>query len=172
MTYVTTHTLKLTLVFIALTLSFFLGATSKAHAYVATDEAALRVGDSAALFVIEYEFGRENEEMFMPILAKEGTSRIDNTLSYVILDENDEEVHGKSTGIVISNARIEDGSYVTPLHEAKKFLLFVLFVPETMDGLQEYRMQVTQLPFSLDGEIEQQLNPSELKQYKTSSIEI
>lgn len=106
----------------------------------------------------------------MPLLAQNGGEKSNAAVSYEILDEDGEKAAGNAFGIVLSTADIgEKGQYVTEKGMGRKFVLAVFFTPTVRDA-DEYRMQVTHLPFSFNGTQELQLNPSELKYYTTGLL--
>ncbi len=136
------------------------------HAYFTTNQEAIPVG-GGALFTIEYAFGVGKHTLHMPIFTERGTERKNSTLSYEILDGEGNPGGGKAVGIVLSSAPVSGLEYVVSRGIKRHFTLLVAYAPEKPG---EYRLQVTQLPFSFDGTQQLQLNPSELTYYATKLI--
>lgn len=171
MTYATIHVFRFALVSLVLAVSFVFFVTPEtARAYFTTSQSAVAVdGETSAVFLIEYRFGNGKHDLHMPIIAERGTERTDSVLSYEILDTAGKPAPGTAMGIVLSDAPIGAGEYVVQKGFAKRFTLLVVFKPETVSE-SEYRLQVTQLPFTFDGTQALQLNPSELTYYTTPPL--
>ena len=147
--------------------------TQSAEAYVTTDQDAVALDNHAALFLIDYEFGHGSREMHLPIFAS-STAESAKLVSYEIVDDEGVAVGGKSAGIVFSTApyRPEAGMYVIPKNEKETFTLAVVFTPDSFSADTRYRLKVTNLPFSFNGEQQLELNPSELTYYTTEGISL
>ena len=165
------HTFLRTLIIIGIFFNFGIPAT---QAYFTTNQEAILLPQShTGLFLIEYSFGMNSKEVFLPITAKYSDEKRTDMVSYAMVDEDGVKVAGKTTGMVLSNAAIRpEGMYATPKSTAKKFTLAVFFTPETYDANKKYRLQVTYLPFNFDGTQQLQLNPSELIYYTTKPISL
>ena len=82
--------------------------------------------------------------------------------------------------MVLSSAKVENGSYLVQRGEAANFILFALVTLPVIDVEDEedydLALQVTSLPFvmtAVDGtETKGQLNPSELQYYVTPKLDI
>ncbi len=172
MTYTIVHTLKFFVLILFFFLSFVLLTATKTHAYFSTSQEATALDDHAGLFQVDYSFGHKSHTMHMPLYTQMSEEKDTTKLSYVILDENDNEVSGKTAGIVLSGAPLGRQGYEIEKDSAKKFSLFVVFKPTEDTTGHSYRLQVTHLPFSFDGAQQLQLNPSELQYYTTKSIKI
>ena len=167
MTYATIHFIRFVILTAIILVSFIL-FTPTTHAYFTTKQEAIALDNHSALFMIDYSFGVEKHELHLPFKTNTGTDKISSELSYTILDENNTSVLGKAVGLVLSPALLNtEGMYTVPKNTAKKFSLFVVFIPKIpVEGMQ-YRLQVTHLPFDFDGTQQLELNPSELKYYTT-----
>ncbi len=168
MTYAFIHAVKFFILTAVLGISFFLFTNGSVHAYFTTAQDATIIDGSSLLFTIEYQFGHKKRDVHMPVRAHNTETGFDTAVSYTILNQDGEQVAGKAMGIVFSNAKLtNEGEYVVPKTEAKKFTLTVLFTPTISVQGEEYRLQVNHLPFTFDGEQQLQLNPSELTYYTT-----
>lgn len=147
----------------------FMGAPT--HAYFTTAQSAEALA-GGVLFTIDYSFGMEKHDVYLPFFAhNQSFAPSTSTVSYTILDENDNEVKGKVSAVVLSNATLgANGMYKAKKGSAKKFTLAVVLIPEASNPEKTYRLQVTNLPFNFDKSQQLQLNPSELKYYTTKSI--
>jgi hypothetical protein len=152
-------------------------APSYSSAYFTTGQTDTKIGDSAAIFTIEYAFGLPEQDIYMPVIAERNLAweSSEHKLGYSIRDNENDEVtqHGKTVGIVLSSAPIVDGMYKISKDTAQKMtLVVVLSTTDTEKG--SYKLQVDQLPYYVDiGEKElqvRQLNPSELTYYVTSPV--
>lgn len=169
MSYALIHTIR----FIVLTTALFFAfaCSPKAHAYFTTAQHAVQLDDTSALFLIEYTLGTKTHDVFTPIMARNGTTS-DSAVSYAVYDEDGTEVHGKGSAIVLSHAPMQNGMYAIQKGTGRKLTLLVVFTPDTKTAVNEYRLQVTDLPFNFDGTQQLRLNPSELQYYTTKLIEL
>lgn len=165
---ITYHRIGLFLAFIL----FFLFATPT-HAYFTTGQYAEAL-TGGGLFTIDYSFGVPNHDVYLPFAThNSSTTKEDTAVSYSILDENGNEIKGKLSAVVLSNALLEkNGMYKVAEGVAKKFTLVVVFIPDVKNPDTTYRLQVTHLPFNFDGTQQLQLNPSELQYYTTKPISL
>ncbi len=149
-------------------------AVQSSEAYLTTAQSAQKLSSGSALFLIEYHFGTKNNAVYMPFITAYGTSTATNTLSYQIFDDEGTAVSGKVAGIVLSDATYstKDMMYIAPKGLSNKFILAVLFTSDSYDPEKKYRLQVTHLPFSFNGEHQLKLNPSELTYYTTDLISL
>lgn len=164
---------KLIRVFILATIFCGVSAHSS-EAYFTTSQSATLIPNShTGLFTIDYSFGMPNREVSLPVDAVRSSEKLNTVVSYSILDEDENEVSGKTTSIVLSNASIDSKKmYSIPKGSSKKFKLVTLFTPDVYDAHKKYRLQVTYLPFNFDGVQQLQLNPSELQYYTTKLISL
>lgn len=165
---ITYHCIGIIIAFIA----FFLCATPT-HAYFTTGQHAEAL-TGGALFTIDYSFGAPKHDVYLPFSTHNSSTNKENTaVSYSILDEDGNDVKGKHSAIVLSNALLEkNGMYKVAKGIAKKFTLAVVFIPEIQNPDTTYRLQVTHLPFNFDGTQQLQLNPSELQYYTTKPLSL
>ena len=158
-------------IFFALTLCGMLSAPAVGHAYFTTEQHAFTINDRIGVFTIEYQFGHEKYDVYMPILALRGSTERSDALSYEILNEDDLKTKGTAAGIVLSStARVEDGMYRIPKGTSATFTLLGFYTPHASEHDDTFRMQVTHLPFSFNETQELQLNPSELTYYVTPAL--
>jgi hypothetical protein len=144
---------------------------ASASAYFTTSQQALKVTDTSALYIIQFEFGHDKHEIHIPILAKNTTEQSRSFLSYGLFDDSGNRIPGAETaGIVISDTPIQGTEYVTPLGKDETFTLLV--VANLPDGANANKVHVgvNYLPFTFDGTLNLQLNPSELQYYATPSL--
>ena len=141
--------------------------TGEAQAYTTTDQQAFTLDGTMGVYFIEYAFGHESHDIHMPFMSEHSEERHESALSYAFYDDEGERAGGNVTAIILGNVPIADGEYVIPKGSVGTFTLLVFFTPES-DG--DYRLQVTELPFSFNGTQELQLNPSELQYYQTEPL--
>lgn len=169
MTYTFIHIVRFVIFVVVLVISFI--ASTQTHAYFTTNQRALNLGDGSALFLIDFSFGMKNHEVQIPIFADNDTEMNNTSLSYTIFDEDDNVAIGNLSAIVLSDAQINDEKmYVIPKNHLGKFTLMAVFTPTVTTKVNEYRLQVTHLPFNFDGTQQLGLNPSELRYYTTSLL--
>jgi len=154
-----------------------------ASAYFTTAQTAVALNDNVFLYTITYDFGMAKYDLEMPVVAVRQSVADNDTLAvgYKMVDSEGEATQiGDSVGLVLSKAKYVDGAYVVPKGKAASFTLLVL-VQATDDELtaydaeQDLALQVTALPFVMKAEgikIKANLNPSELKYYKTPELDI
>ena len=161
------HIFYSTFIFSAFVVCFFSVSAHTTSAYLTTSQKTIELNNGSALFLIEYEFGHEHHEMQMPFITKNTALEATNTLAYTILDKDGQEISGKSSAIILSNSTLgENMMYAVPKGFAKKFTLIVVFNPEA-STTEDYRLQVTHLPFNFDGKQQLGLNAPELQYYTT-----
>ncbi len=136
------------------------------QAYFTTSQKTIELDNGAALFLVDYEFGHKNHEIQMPFKIINADSKATDTLSFAIVDKDNGKIPGKASAIIVSNTPLKKGLYSIPAGLQKKFTLIVVFTPSA-STTEDYRLQVTNLPFNFDGKQQLQLNPSELKYYTT-----
>lgn len=166
MTYTTIHSFRFFILAILLSASFF-STNTQADAYFTTHQEVVPLKNGSALFLIDYAFGMEKRDVYLPVFARNTASTSNNFVSYSILDGHNTEAKGTINGIVLSDTPIKDSMYITPKGHQKNFRLAVLFTPLTATPQETYRLQVNYLPFNFDGTQQLQLNPSELQYYTT-----
>lgn len=149
---------------------FLLLPISALNAYETTDQAAVQVTSTSAIYLIEFEFGHGDHDIHIPVRAHDSTERSRDFLSYRFVNDDDERIENvRSAGIVLSDTPIEDGNYVIPEGERRTLTLLVVASAEDI-STTPMSAHVTSLPFSFDGEEELQLNPSELQYYRTPAV--
>ncbi|MCA9363833.1 hypothetical protein KC727_01280 [Candidatus Kaiserbacteria bacterium] len=160
---------KYGIAFLALLLVVLFFDGTHADAYYTTNQSAVTLEESVGLYTIDFMFAHEDYDIYIPIIATRAPERVSDTLlSYTVLDRNDTIVEdGASAGIVLSNAKIQNGMYIVPKGTVRRFTLLTLFTPTNTDTPNEFRTHVTHLPFSFDGTRQLQLNQSELVKYTT-----
>lgn len=145
--------------------------TSPLYAYETTDQKALRLSDTMGLYLITFEFGHEDHDVYIPVLAKRQSELQRGALSYEVIDDEGEIARGAAAGIVLANLPIVNGMYQIPKGTSASFTLFTLFTKSDNEVGTEFTLNVTGLPFTFDAETELQLNPSELQHYMTPALD-
>jgi len=166
-------TMNISLGVVVLILTFITPQVSQA--YFTTAQNAVKINPTTALFTIEYVFGHDDYDLYMPILAERGLmwKGDANKVGYTFRQDDEEVLLGRAAGMVLSNAPIVNGMYKIEKGTAKKLLFFVLLSTQTDTPEMDYALQVENLPFKMDdkGTLEQlQLNPSELQYYVTKEV--
>lgn len=148
------------------------------HAYFTTAQHAVALNAQTALFTIEYAFGLEDHDIYMPVLAVRNLS-VENDAKNVGYTIREDEITvttaGTATGIVLSKAPIVDGMYKLAKGAAHKMTLLVLYSTKVDAFEEDYALQVDSLPYTVDRETvmqKLQLNPSELTYYITPEAEL
>jgi hypothetical protein len=157
-------------IFILALIALFGSGVTSTYAYNTTLQEGFSVDGKTAVFVIDYAFGHETYELLMPLFATRGTEMKRGNVSYQVLDEDGQPGNGTAVGIVLSNARIENGVYVTPKEYLKEFRLLVIYTRAHDETGTSFRAQVTNLPFAFKGARELTLNESELRPYTTKLV--
>lgn len=145
-----------------------------AAAYTVTDARAYRVNDTTALFYIDYAFGHENHDFYLPVLAVRdqafGTEA--KSIGYeVVINDDYATDDGSARAIVLADLPIEHGMYKIPKGYSAPFTLAVVYTTDPTAAAAEYAIQVTDLPFYSDDELTYyRLNPSELQYYVTDQV--
>ena len=150
-----------------------------AEAYFTTAQSASKISDSAALYTIEYAFGLEDYDIYMPIVAERNLAHEseEKKVGYFFTEDTGElKAEGTSAALVLSAAPIVNGMYKIEKGVAQKMtLLAVLAVDDSVEE-EDFALQVQRLPYYVDkgGDelVALQLNPSELQYYKTEEIEL
>jgi hypothetical protein len=149
-----------------------------ADAYFTTNQIASVINEHAAVFAIQYEFGHEKNDIYMPIAVERDLLWENDQKKVGYSLRNDEEVvqGGTTAGLVLSSAPIVDGMYKIAKGTVEKMTLFVVLTTPADAHEMDYALQVDALPYFMDrGEDELQrlqLNPSELQYYVTKEIEL
>ncbi len=172
MTHTSIHSFIKTFGLLILMCILSISLTHTTHAYFTTAQSAFSLGNGSGLFLIDYKFGMEKREVYMPISAVMSQTVTSSTsVSYIILDSEGNEVAGKASAIVLSSTSITDDLiYKISKTQVGKFTLMVVFTPTEKKVGETYRLLVTYLPFNFDRAQQLQLNPSELKYYTTKPI--
>lgn len=162
------------LVNIFLLLIIFLAVPNISNAYFTTAQSEMKLGDGSALFLIDFSFGTMKYDVQIPITATQSLGApTHNAVAYTIFDEDGDTAIGTASAIVLSKAKInKEGKYHVAKGVSQNFTLAVIFTPTVVTKVNEYRLQVTHLPFTFNETQELQLNPSELKYYTTDLLEI
>jgi hypothetical protein len=154
---------------IAVLCMYFIG-TPITSAYVTTGQQAFTVDGKIGVYAIQYTFGHQNHDIYIPINATRGLSTSNNSLSYEITHTDTTTGQGKSVAIVLSTAPIENHMYHIKKGHVESFTLLVLYTHDQNESSQEFMMHVTNLPFNFDGTYQLHLNPSELQYYVTKPL--
>ena len=150
-----------------------------ASAYETTGQRAQKINETTALYFIDFSFGHEDHDTYIPVLAvrdQEHGSKL-KSLGYEILEESEEETdRGVTQAIVFKkneNVTIENGMYKVPKGYKGSFTLAVVYTTDNALFEADYAVQVTDLPFYWDTDKKyQRLNESELKYYITPEVEL
>ncbi len=143
--------------------------TQSANAYFTTDQLSLSADNETAIFAIDFSFGHEKYDVYIPISATRGTSS-NSRISYEILG-SDRVSEGSSLGVVLSEAKRVGEYYIVPKGHKMSFTFLTFFTAENIVA-DKYKAQVTGLPFMFDGKQQLGLNPSELQYYVTDSVDL
>jgi len=142
-----------------------------AEAYETTNQAALKTSNgTTAVYLIAFEFGHEKYDIHIPIAAFVNKKANNESLSYSIIDNEEERAQGVSAGLVLSSAELVDGMYVVPKGKKMKFTLLAFYTPSALETESDFRLQVDYLPFTFDGAQQLKLNEPELKYYTTELL--
>lgn len=164
-------------IFFAVAFVFAIAPISS-HAYITTSQKAYQLNADAGLYLITYSFGHEDFGYRMPIMASRGETSRATDVEYSFLRDGALRTSvGESVGIVLSDAKVEDGMYVVPTNELREFTLMVLLkLPEDDISMpSNFNLKVDKLPFDIvrNGEISpNHLNPGELNNYKTPEAKL
>jgi hypothetical protein len=144
------------------------------HGYVTTDQSALRISDSMALFGIEYMFGHEKYDFYMPVRAERnqpfGTKN--NHIGFEVRKNGEVlESEGKAFGVVIANMPFTtDEYYKISAGSARKMTLYVVLEADKDEETANYQIAVTDLPFYRGVNRDyMHLNEVELRNYTSPS---
>jgi hypothetical protein len=169
-------------IFIVLFVAFSVGVCalpSEASAYLSTGQSSFKLNEHTALFMIEYTFGHEKTDFYLPAVTVRNLP--ENTQSEkigfeVVADGRVRTTKGSAYGAVLSSAPVVDGMYKLEKGVAQKLWLVVLYNTASDELETDYALQVTHLPFFADTgaseKDERQLNPSELQYYRTNEVEL
>ncbi len=144
------------------------GGATDALAYNTTHQESFTVDGKTVVYVIDYSFGHEKYNLTMPMHAVNSNTTATNTLSYEIRTHDDAQGNGKAVGIVLSKAQLKNGVYTTKKGVLTDFRLLVLYTIAPGEKVEDFRMNVTHLPFAFKGVQDLELNASELRAYTTS----
>jgi hypothetical protein len=164
-----------------------LSIPSATHAYFTTDQQAVRLTEQHLLYTVSYTFGFANRELYMPILATEGQgfdADVRNRVGYELVSGESATELGMTTSIVLTKdeaVEVRDKQYYLPAGESATFTLVTIVTlpedtPAVFANIDDLALHITHLPFTMVTEegntISAQLNPSELRYYQTSSIDL
>ena len=149
------------------------------QAYFTTGQTAAPLTSNAALYTIEYAFGHEDYDIYMPVIAERGLlhDSDEEKVGYTLRENGDEvRTEGIAAGLVLSTTPIVDGMYKIAKGTAQKMTLLVLLVTDK-DALEtDYALQVEKLPYYVDRGGDEpdalELNTSELQYYVTKEVEL
>lgn len=147
-----------------------------ASAYTSTGARVQKINETTAIFFIDYAFGHEDHDLYLPILAERdqahGTEA--KTIGFEILAESEERTAvGSVQALALSKAPIEDGMYKAPKGYKTPFTLAVILTTSDDTIETDYAVRATDLPFYMGEKQEyQHLNVSELQYYMTPEVEL
>lgn len=122
--------------------------------YYTTAQSAQRATDQTALYAIDFYFGFQNEDVYIPVVTQR-TDVNDPTNPYVgytfTTSEGGDTGSGTATGLVFSNLEIVDNMYKVPAGQRGYFTLFVALTLDETENKAKYGLQVTNLPFKKVG---------------------
>ncbi len=152
---------------------------NSAEAYFTTAQSGVKLSGSAALYTISYAFGLEDHDIYMPVLAVRNLSEENsrNKVGYTIREESETvTTDGTATGIVLSDAPIENGMYRLQKGASHTMTLLVVYTTPADTFEEDYALQVDWLPYAVEKDgserLALQLNPSELQYYITQEVEL
>lgn len=155
--------------------SIFIGVKD-VNAYFTTDQNVYRINDQTALFHIEYLFGNQESDLYLPVRATrdQAWNTENNHIGFEILKDGYKTNEGKAVGVVAAPIKYTaDEYYMTPAGIALRMNLFVILTVEPSTTTSRYQLQVTDLPFYSGKDKEYlKLNKSELEHYKTPSLNL
>lgn len=146
------------------------------QAYFSTGQTADAVTNNTALYSVTFYFGFADKDVYIPITTQRTTTNdiTNRSVGYTFetREQGDPEA-GVSAGIVISDADIVNGMYVVPAGHTKSFTLYTILTLDTNTPAEKYRMQVTNLPYTLVSDTKSQelgLGPTGLFAYRTKQV--
>lgn len=147
---------------------------ASADAYTTTGQRVQKINETTAIFFINYAFGHENYDLYLPILAKRdqehGTET--KTIGFEVLAESEERTEiGTVQALALSKASIENGMYKVPKGHKLPFTFAAILTTDEGAIETDYAVRITDLPFFMGAESER-LNPSELAYYITPEVEL
>jgi hypothetical protein len=149
------------------------------EAYFTTNQTATKINDMTALYSIEYAFGLEKRDIYMPVYAERGLLHASSAqkVGYSLREDGKEvTLQGTTIGMAVSKAPIVNGMYKLEKGKAQKMTLYVILTTSSTTLEMDYALQVDKLPFYVDiGKKDLQtqgLNPSELQYYVTKQVEL
>lgn len=149
------------------------------QAYFTTEQTATKVTGSTAMYTIEYRFGLQNQDIYMPIVTQRELEigSEEKKVGYSMReDAKAVRSDGVAVGIVLSNAPIVNGMYKISKGISRKMTLLVIYSAQTDSHEADYALQIDKLPYYVDmggAQLEmRQLNSSEMQYYITPEIEL
>lgn len=150
-------------------------------AYTTTNQSAIWLSDTKALFTISYEFGFLNRELLMPIGAERSVAPADKSpyIGYELLLDGEVSKLGSTVGLALTtddDVVYKSAQYYTPDRKSAVYTLYVIadFSEVTLPTDAKLSLALTYLPFTLiNAEKESRpsyLNPTELISYRTPEI--
>lgn len=145
-------------------------------AYTTSEQTAVQIDETTALYSITYSFGLKSNDLYMPreVVRDQNWKESTSTLGFVVLEDSKRlSAAGSAAGVVLSDAKVTtDGLYYIPAGHAATFTLYVILQTQPTDLEADYAIRVTDLPFLRGDEREHlYLNPSELQYYQTPETE-
>ena len=161
-------------------LLFALCVPINVSAYFTTNQAAYKIDDTHAVFVLEYKFGHKDNDMYLPMLTERDLlfkNKKRDRVGYTLRTRTGEVTHeGATQGLVLSSAPIVDGMYKLEKGKVHKLWLVVALTTEKDLTASKYALQVEKLPFLMGKDAlrlqKLQLNPSELQYYVTPNVKL
>ncbi|MEX0918240.1 MAG: hypothetical protein WDZ93_03720 [Candidatus Paceibacterota bacterium] len=164
------------ILFFALIIIVGVLVSETASAYTTTEQRVQKINETTAIFFIDFAFGHENYDLYIPILTKRGQEHGTKakTLGFEILEDREEPTdRGNVQALVLGKTKIENGMYKVPKGYKAPFTLAVVYTTDKALIEGDYVVQVTDLPFYRGDDMEyMHLNPSELQYYVTPEIEL
>lgn len=170
-------TQKFSIFFFAVT-ALLIATPNLSEAYFTTEQTATKMTNTTALYTISYKFGPFKNDTHLPAATARNLlhDKSDHDLGYTVRDDEGEINNtGDTAAIVFADAKIKNGMYVLPAGKSITFTLVTFFRADEKTQLDDYKVQVEQLPFPtlIDEAVQNRsLNPSELQYYVTPTIEL
>lgn len=142
----------------------------QADAYFTTGQNAFTVNNKIGVYTIKFEFGHAKYDIYIPVHAFRDSAKNNSRVTYTMLDDKAEIAQGESIGIILSPLKVKNGMYMVPKGKKATFTLLAFYTPSVAETESNFRLQVTDLPFSFDRTQQLQLNESELRYYTTNLL--
>jgi len=156
-----------------------IAAPTTSEAYVTTEQTAVQITPTTAMYSITYTFDPSAFDFFLPIHTSRDVSDSDNlTLVYeTLVNGKDSTRVGDTAALVFSNLEVANNEYHIPRGKRGNFTLVTFLRTNTNEAEADYALKVKKLPFNEsrgEGElmIENRLTASELATYQTGEVEL